>query len=65
MAFLWYSSGIFLVFYLMFIRFLLDFFAISRGFRLDSCAISMICLGYFYGIAWGLIYYVHGGSLLF
>ena len=65
MAFLWYSSGIFLVFYLMFMRFLLDFFAMSRGFRLDSCAISMIGLGYFYGIAMGFIWYCHGGSLVF
>ena len=46
MAFLWYSSGIF-CFLLDFHEFLLDFFVISRGFLLDSCGISLLCLWYF------------------
>ena len=56
--------GLFLVFYWIFM-FLLGFYATSKGFLLDSCGISMICLWYFYRIAMGFIWYVHGGSLLF
>ena len=38
------NSSVFFVFYWIFMRFLLDFYAISRGFLLDSCGVSMICL---------------------